>query len=131
MKHFYLKFTHGVEIGAKLAYFGHYERTKDRNVLDIAYKEEEHRNAVETMLRHYGEEPSRVIDQVFGAIGNTIGLLCLISPRFMLNFVASSMETFAVFSYGYLAVIYPDFRENLTQMALEEQKHEQYFKGVK
>jgi rubrerythrin len=131
MKHFYLKFNHGVEIGARLAYLGHYKRTKDRNVLNIANEELVHQQTLKKILRFHGELPSKPIDVAFSLIGNTVSLLCRISPRFMLNFVASTLETFAIFSYGYLAVVYPIFRENFLLMAKAERQHERYFKALK
>ncbi len=41
------------------------------------------------------------------------------------------METFAIFSYGYLAIVYPKNKNVFTDMALAEQRHEKYFKEMK
>ncbi len=131
MKHFYLKFNHGVEIGARLAYLGHYRRTGDKRVEEIADEEMRHMITLHEILEFYGEESSQAIDLFFLIVGTAIRVMCLISPRFLLNFVASSMETFAIFSYGYLSIVYPDFEYIFREMATAEYKHEKYFKEMK
>lgn len=128
MKHFMLKFNHGVEIGAALAYNGHYARTQDMRVKLIEFDEIEHKVNLEVMLRHYNERPSLAIDFCFTVIGNVIRYLCRFSPRFLLNFVARSMESFAIFNYVYLIKKYPEFEFKLYVMAATEIEHEKYFK---
>lgn len=127
MKHFFLKFNHGVEIGANLAYLGHYRRTRDPRVLEIAIEEEAHKELLNEILDIYGEKSSRVIDFIFTCIGNTVGFFCRFSPIFMLDFVARTMETFAIFNYAYLSTLYPNFENLLIQMARAEMDHEAYF----
>jgi rubrerythrin len=128
MNHFLLKFNHGVEIGARLAYLGHYKRTKDQGILAIADEELEHREALVQILKYYGEDTCKPIDSAFTAIGNTIHALCQVSPIFMLNFVARSMELFAVVNYSYLSKTYSDFPYTFAHMARAEQRHKQYFR---
>lgn len=130
MNHFVLKFNHGVEIGAHLAYMGHYRATGDRNVYDIAQEETLHKMTIESILDRYGQKPSKLIDSMFTLIGNVIYWLCQISPNSLLNFVARSLELFAVFSYKKLAIKYPVYRELFNNMAKTELVHEEYFKQV-
>ena len=127
MKHFGLKFNHGVEIGAELAYQGHFKRTKDPNIHSIAIDELGHQKALEKMLNYYGEKPSKAIDATFRIIGTVIYWMCQVSPKFLLNYVAKSLEVFAVISYANLAIRYPDFKYTLLRMAEKELEHEKYF----
>lgn len=128
MKHFLLKFNHGVEIGANLAYLGHYRRTKDYRVLQIANDEVEHREAVAHLLSSFNEKPNKFIDNAFKVIGNAIFWACQISPNFALNIVARTMEAFAIFNYNNLAKKYPAHSELLLKMADKELEHKEYFK---
>lgn len=128
MKCFMLKFNHGVEIGAKLAYLGHYHRTKDQNIKDIAYEELRHEIALEGMLKHYGQEPNPIIDAIFWTIGNTIYWLCKYCPIWSLNLIARCMEKFAIFNYKKMTKLYPAYANELEWMAITEMKHERYFK---
>lgn len=127
MKHFRLKFNYGVEIGAYLAYVGHMKRTGDLMVQAIAVDELIHRGELATILASVGEEPDSRINLFFKVVGNTIQFLCKISPRFALNFVARSMEAFAVYNYRKLAEEYPQHRAKLLAMAETEEDHRQYF----
>lgn len=130
MKHFYLKFNHGVEIGARLAYIGHYKRTKDPNILAIANDELKHQIALGLLLKILGEKPSGVIDGFFYVVGSSISFLCKFLPKPLLNFVASSMEVFAIFSYKRLAKQYVNHNITFLNMAKRELEHKAYFKGV-
>jgi rubrerythrin len=125
-----LKFTHGVEVGAHLAYVGHYKRTNDNKVRLIASQEAQHQEQIRGMLASYGEKNSPVFDVPFSVIGNTVRYLCSISPLFMLNSVAKLLEKFAVFSYNDLAERFPDYRDELLEMAETELEHEEYFKSL-
>lgn len=126
-----LKFTHGVEIGAHQAYIGHYVRTGDVNVFQIACDEVVHRWTVRFILARLGEEPSPIIDGSFRFISGIIRRLCAISPIFLLNIVARLLEVFAVISYDKLAQMYPEWRNELIEMAVKEDEHRLYFKELK
>lgn len=128
MKDFGLKFNHGVEIGAHLAYIGHYKRTDDKKIHEIASEEVSHRLELEYMLDYLGEQPSPLIDESFRLVGNVIRKLCAVSPVFLLNLVARSLEIFAVFNYRRLAKKYPQFAPKLLEMAEAEGRHEDYFR---
>jgi hypothetical protein len=131
LKHFLLKFNHGVEIGAYLAYIGHYRRTLDVRVQAIAQDEIEHRSELVAFLKYYGECPNPVIDFCFTVVGTIIQKACHFSPRFALNFVARSMELFAVFNYDHLATIYPEFEYSFRHMSATEKRHATYFNSSK
>ncbi len=124
-----LKFNHGVEIGAHLAYLGHYGRTGNKNIQQIAQDEVEHRQNLKTILASYKHTSSRAIDTVFWIIGNIIRYLCYILPEFMLNKVAQCLEIFAVFSYDRLSVQLPEWGYVLSEMADKEKEHEEYFRN--
>lgn len=128
MKHFLLKFNHGVEIGAYHAYMGHYKRTKDPQLLMIAMDETIHRSMLLNILQHLNDRPSKVINLFFFTIGTVIQKLCMICPLWSLNFIARGLELFAVISYNDLAKRYPEYKEGLLVMAEAEAKHAEYFK---
>ncbi|HVN97777.1 MAG TPA: hypothetical protein VMT62_15210, partial [Syntrophorhabdaceae bacterium] len=117
MKHLLLKFNYGVEIGAMLAYMGHYEATHDAKILGIANDEYEHQEIIKFILKGYGTKPFFLFNWFFYAVGNLIRLACRVSPRFLMNFIARSMEIFAVFNYRRLAKMYPEHRHILEDMA--------------
>lgn len=127
MKHFLLKFNHGVEIGARSAYLGHWIRTNDPMVFEIANEELEHRTTLRFMLLELGHKPSPAIDWVFRRIGNVIYRACAWAPIWSLDLVARSMEIFAVFNYTRLARMYPKYSSSLRRMALAEDRHRRYF----
>ena len=128
MNHFMLKFNHGVEIGARLAYIGHFKRTGEAGIHRIIQEEAHHRETLETILRHHGEKSNKTIDSFFNLVGSSIGWLCKFMPLWSLDFVARTMETFAVFNYGYLAVKYPMYRSHFIEMSEAETRHEEYFR---
>lgn len=128
MKHFLLKFNHGVEIGARLAYIGHFERTQEPELLAIIDDETTHRWTINFILKHTGTEPSPIIDSIFWLIGNCIRFSCRYFPLWSLDFVAQTMETFAIFNYRKLAKAYPRWSENFNEMAEAEERHELYFR---
>lgn len=130
-RHTLLKFNHGVEIGAMLAYFGHYKRTKDPQVLKIALQEQEHKEQIESILKWYGMTPTRLFDVPFTLVGNLIFSLCQISPLWTLDFVAKTMEIFAIFNYRKLSTLYPMFWNHFYQMAKTEEEHKKYFSRSK
>jgi len=127
MKHFLLKFNHGVEIGAKLAYLGHFKRTGEAGIYKIIEDETEHRESIRLMLLELGELPSKPIDRLFTVVGSVIQFFCLFCPLWTLDLVARSMEAFAVVNYTKLAKIYPSKALQFTKMAQAEENHKLYF----
>lgn len=128
MKHFLIKFNHGVEIGAFYAYLGHYKRTKDLQLLNIINDERVHKETLKLILETENDYPSVFIDVPFYLVGNVIGFLCKVAPVSWLDFIASTMEIFAVFSYNKLAIKYPKYKDIFTMMSQVEDKHKLYFK---
>lgn len=131
MKCFFIKFNHGVEIGAYMAYVGHHQVTQDPNIAQICKDELEHRQQLKDILSYYNQKPSKIIDGVFFGIGWTIQRLCHYSPKFMLDRVARLLEMFAVFNYKRLAERYPTFWTEFTIMGWTEDRHAEYFKTGK
>lgn len=127
MKFILLKFNHGVEIGARLAYLGHYKRTNDINIKKIADDELEHRTVIKTVLNKYNKDSSLLIDGIFYIIGNIIKYTCLVSPLSLLNFVARILERFAVFNYKKISKLFPEETELFLDMAKVELEHDIYF----
>jgi rubrerythrin len=127
MKHFLLKFNHGVEIGARLAYLGHFQATGDIEIMKIADDEMEHRSILFVILMHYREKPSPLIDGFFTFVGTAIMRSCPYSPRWALDFIARSMELFAVVNYSALAIKYPLWNKVFNQMSEKEDEHKRYF----
>lgn len=125
-----IKFNHGVEIGARLAYLGHYRATKDKNVLKIANDELDHRTDLLLILQECGTQPSDIIDGVFTLIGTGVYWACQVSPRWALNRVATLLEVFAIFSYRKLAKWYPQYKTTFLMMATTEDEHRRYFEGA-
>lgn len=128
MKHFLLKFNHGVEIGARLAYLGHFERTRILKINQIAHEELMHMHTLETILRFENEVPSPTIDYLFYVIGHFIKWNCRWCPLWSLDLVARSMEIFAISNYTYLSKVYPAHGVALKWMAIAEMDHEEYFR---
>lgn len=128
MKHFLLKFNHGVEIGAYLAYIGHVNRTGSVHILKIAQEEMDHMLVLESILEEFNDAPNPIIDFVFRLIGTGVYLACQFMPLFTLNWVARTMEMFAVFNYLKLASKYPEKATVFKSMALAESLHEEYFR---
>lgn len=129
MKHFSLKFNHGVEIGAELAYRGHYKRVGKARIAEIIEDEIHHRQNLANFLKELGEETSPFIDKAFTVIGTIILNLCAICPLWSLDLVASSLEIFAVFNYRRLSEVYPEKKEMFLSMAECEDSHQRYFSG--
>lgn len=127
MKHFLLKFNHGVEIGARLAYIGHFERTGELGIYKIIEEEAEHRLFLKSLLAYHNELPSTVIDGIFTVVGNAIRVSCRVCPLWSLDLVARVMESFAVFNYTKLARVYLSFAPTFAMMAAAEDRHGRYF----
>ena len=122
-----LQFTHGVEIGAHLAYVGHYKRTNDSRVGSILEDELEHQLIIKSILKHHGRKTIFMIDLLFYMVGKMVGYMCRFSPIFMLNKIAMLLELFAVVSYKQLAKEFPLYVNTFLEMEETEQEHADYF----
>lgn len=128
VKHFLLKFNHGVEIGAYLAYVGHFKRTGELGIHKIIQDELDHRYKLRTVLQHHGETPNQIINFCFTVIGFSIQFLCKFMPIWSLDFVARIMELFAIVNYNNLKNMYPQYYPMWAEMANCEERHGHYFK---
>lgn len=126
-----MRFNYAVEIGAHKAYVGHYQRTKDAKVWQIAKEEVEHRVTIGGILYTYKKRPFFVFNAFFEAVGSIIQMLCKISPIILLDLVARCMEIFAVFSYNLMAKLYPEWSHVFLKMAKQELRHQKYFENTK
>lgn len=124
-----LKFCFAVEIGAYLAYVGHYRSSKDKKIKSIMRDELSHMVYIKRVLASYDEKPTAVFSLPFLIIGHMIRLTCRITPKPMLDFVARIMEKFNVVSYDYMAKAFPEHSETFLGMMQNEYEHEIYFKG--
>lgn len=122
-----LKFCFGVEIGAYLAYKGHYAATQDKNVRRIAREELKHMVMIRHILKCYGHQPNKFVNLAFLLIGHTVRLTCKITPKPMLSLVAGVLEKFNVVTYTKMAELFPLFKPEFIEMQDNEQEHEDYF----
>lgn len=130
MRHWLLKFNHGVEIGAYMAYVGHVHVTKDPNIAAIAREELDHREVIRQILKDHNETPSVIFDGFFTIVGTFIQYACLVSPKWSLDFIARVMEIFAVINYTKLSKIYgTEYVLTFIEMAKAEERHRLYFEG--
>jgi hypothetical protein len=127
MSYLRIQFNHGVEIGARLAYEGHFLRTGDERIKLIACEERGHQAELAAVLRGFGSKPTPFFDVPFTLIGNSVKFMCKWCPLWSLNLVARLLERFAVFSYNGLAVAYPEHCELFMHMSFTEAEHERYF----
>lgn len=125
-----LKYMAAVEIGAYLAYMGHYRRTKDENILLIAFDELEHLNELYRILKSQNSDKSHVLNSIMEFIGTTTGKLCQVCPIWSLNWVASLLEKINVLNYGTVAKLYPTEKKTFLRLLEAEREHDRYFSGL-
>lgn len=123
----FLKFCYAVEIGAYLAYKGHYAKSKDPYIKTIMGNELSHMINVKTILASYSSKPLWIFNLFFLLLGHTIRLLCKVSPVSLLDYVAQVMEVFNVVNYKYLANKFPSYSCLLLRMSTNEKYHNVYF----
>lgn len=131
MKYLFLQFCYAVEIGAHLAYVGHYRRSGDPEIRRIANDELRHMVFLKKILALYGKKPLPVFNAAFFLIGNVIQRFCYVSPLFLLDSVARIMEKFALFSYNTASDLFPQHNVGFDDMYAQEAEHEEYFKRKK
>lgn len=125
--HIPLRFNYAVEIGAYLAYRGHYKKTGDISIRHIAREELKHRCLIRRVLKDHNAKPFWLFNWIFKVIGSVIETLCIISPVFLLDYVAQSMELFAIVNYKFLMEIYPDYDMIFREIIKSEENHKRYF----
>jgi demethoxyubiquinone hydroxylase (CLK1/Coq7/Cat5 family) len=122
-----LKFCYAVEIGAYLAYVGHYKVTSDKQVKLISKDELGHMVQLQRIMTQRNTNPSFLFNVIFYVLGKCIQKTCLITPRFLLNKVAKVMELFNIFSYSRMAKLLPEYSSVFQEMELNETQHSNYF----
>ena len=128
MKIFMLKLAFAIEIGAYLAYVGHFNVSQDPEVKRIAKEELRHMVYLKWMLAYYKSEPSLILNAGFLIIGTTIKYMCYLTPKFLLDYVACIMEKMNVYNYGKMSKVFPHFYLTFIEMQESEEEHERYFK---
>jgi len=126
-----LKLFYAIEIGAYLAYKGHYEASGNVEIRRISKEELKHMILLKNILDMYGETPNIILNVIFLVIGYNIRLLCKIIPKFLLNRVAESLEVINVINYEYAAKQFPIFKDTFIEMQENEKEHEMYFKSLR
>lgn len=129
-KNFLLQLAYSIEIGAYLAYSGHGKVVNDPQIRRIASEELRHMIMLKRMMVERKTGSNVILNTGFFLVGSTIKALCHIAPKPLLAPVAGFMEKINVMNYGYMAVIFPEFRDKFLAMKTSEEKHEAYFLGV-
>lgn len=127
MRLFLLKLAYAIEIGAYLAYVGHYHKSRNLKVKLIAMEELRHMIYLKQILLDFNTYPSFCLSLGFFAIGSVIRHLCKITPLRLLNLVAGSLEILNVINYNYLSKLFPGYESTFAEMAAAEKNHEEYF----
>jgi hypothetical protein len=127
IKLLFLKFCYAVEIGAYLAYVGHYKRSSDKVVKTIMREELIHMVHIKRILAFYNNKPNILFNLVFLLIGHCVRLTCQVTPLVILDGVAQIMEVFNIISYDILSKSFTQFSGVLSKMSDQELQHERYF----
>ena len=130
MKLLLLKLSYAIEIGAYLAYTGHYKVTNDKEIRRIAREELRHMVMIKRILASYNTTPNKLFNLKFLAVGNTIKYSCYILPKWFLNWGAGLLEILNVVNYNHMAKMFPEFEKEFKEMQRNEEEHEQYFKSI-
>lgn len=126
MRFLLLKFCYAVEIGAYLAYVGHYKASKDSVIKSIKRDELVHMVNIRKVLVCYSHAPNLVFNLAFFMIGSIIKVLCSVTPLVLLDGVAQIMEVFNIISYDLMAKLFPEHKEIFNDMEESEREHEIY-----
>lgn len=126
-----LKCCYAIEIGAHLAYVGHYKVTDDKEIRRISNEELRHMVMISAVLSAYGTVPNRLMNTVMYCVGKSVQLACRVTPKAGLALVAGMLEKMNIVSYRYMAEKFPRFEHEFIEMQRNEAEHEQYFLGKK
>lgn len=135
-----MKAAHAIEVGASLAYYGHYrslpqDSSERLNVFLIMKDEIKHRKTLYCQLAEMGECTNPVLDGAFWLIGSSISLACHLMGRDLAMWGARIMEKLGTVCYLELSRTARDLGETalegmLVDMFAAEKRHEEYFKSV-
>lgn len=127
------------EKAAAFAYQGHSQSMSDptekAQILKIEKDEWTHRQEVGEMLKVLGCTPASWREHVFGAVGQTLSLLCHVSGRYLPLYFAQKLEDSNVKEYTEASILADRLglvviAERLKEMADTEQEHADYFKRM-
>jgi len=133
-----LRKAYSGELGAALAYNGHWRSLKDPvEVLEIQKIEQDewaHRKRIGEMLSEMGSGPKRFKDSCILILGNGLKYLCFVSGWYLPMYVAGWLEARNVVEYEVAANLakeagYPQYTGDLKEMAEAEREHELYFRN--
>lgn len=124
------------ELGAALAYRGHWKSVRDfserERIQQIEEEEWIHRRRVGEMLVSLGSAPVRFKEIRLGIVGRMIGLACHLIGWFLPMYFAGRIESSNVEEYltaarHALALDLAEFESDLLHMAEVERQHEKFF----
>ena len=130
MRFLWLKLAYAIEIGAYLAYVGHYAKSNDTKVLAIAKEELRHMVTIKIILNCYNKKPNHLFNLLFFCMGTLIRYSCGLFPKRLLDKVASLLEVLNVMNYNYMAKLFPVFRQDFISMEKAEVRHKEYFRSA-
>lgn len=133
-----LKQAHAIEIGAYHAYEGHWRSLAEtkpdeaKQIVWIQSEEQDHKLAVERLLRSLNAKPSKILDGILWIIGKTISGACHVMGYRAAMFGAKIMEKLGSNTYWVLAREaynsgHPEMHSELCSMARNEEEHEKFF----
>lgn len=134
-----LKGAYSGEKAAAFAYQGHSQSMKDpgekAQILKIEQDEWTHRQEVGEMLTVLGHAPATWREHLFGAVGQTLSLLCHVSGRYLPLYFAERLEASNVKEYTEASILADRLglvvmAERLKDMAETEQGHADYFRRM-
>ena len=132
-----LQNAHAGELAAAFAYRGHWrslrESAEQTQIKKIEAEEWAHRANVRKWLEKLGAKPNALREKIFWTIGKTIGAACYVSGWFFPMYFAGRLESQNVEEYVAAAEFareleMPDCAEEMIEMSLTEQEHEDFFR---
>jgi demethoxyubiquinone hydroxylase (CLK1/Coq7/Cat5 family) len=134
-----LRAAHSGELGAALAYRGHWKSLSDiterDDVRKIEADEWTHRGQVREMLVMLGERPSYPRDGLFWCIGCLFGFLCRLGGRYLPMYFAGLIEYMNVDQYNRAAKLalglgIDSIAHKLAAISAAEKVHADYFANL-
>ena len=132
-----LQNAHAGELAAAFAYRGHWKSLRESaeqiQIKKIEAEEWAHRANVQKWLEELGAKPNDRREKIFWTIGKTIGAACYISGWFFPMYFAGRLESQNVQEYVAAAEFarelkMPECAEEMMEMSLIEQEHEDFFR---
>ncbi len=127
------------EIAAAFAYRGHWKSLKESaektHIKKIEAEEWAHRENVGKWLEKLNAKPKKSREVIFWTIGRTLGLTCFVSGWFLPMYFAGRLENGNVKEYEVAAQFakeleMPECYDEMMEMSLTEQEHEDFFSRI-